>query len=198
MIRPLFLLQQTTVRAICNADDPRGIMRYMNAYSEDLRKKILEALGRGTTKSEAARTFGISRSSVKRYAKLARRANRWPPRSAPASNRSSTRPPGSCSRKTSKNDPRRPCASGARFCVRWPGSRSASRPFPGRSGALDGAEKKIAGSKGARRVPEGRLAGDGRRRRRRRRASCVRGRDGHQRLALPAVCLVAQGREGLR
>ena len=41
----------------------------MNAYSEDLRKKIVEALGRGTTKSEAARTFGVSRSSVKRYAK---------------------------------------------------------------------------------------------------------------------------------
>lgn len=43
----------------------------MNAYSEDLRKKIVEALDRGSTKSEAARSFGISRSSVKRYAKLA-------------------------------------------------------------------------------------------------------------------------------
>jgi len=43
----------------------------MNAYSEDLRKKIVGALGRGATKTEAARTFGISRSSVKRYAKLA-------------------------------------------------------------------------------------------------------------------------------
>ena len=43
----------------------------MNAYSEDLRKKIVEALGRGATKSEAARSFGVSRSSVKRYAKLA-------------------------------------------------------------------------------------------------------------------------------
>ena len=43
----------------------------MNAYSEDLRRKIVEALGRSATKSEAARTFGISRSSVKRYAKLA-------------------------------------------------------------------------------------------------------------------------------
>ncbi len=42
----------------------------MNAYSEDLRKKIVEALQRGSTKSEAARTFGVSRSSVKRYAKL--------------------------------------------------------------------------------------------------------------------------------
>src|SRR5215212_995432 len=43
----------------------------MNPYSEDLRKKIIEALRRGTTKSEAARSFGVSRSSVKRYAKLA-------------------------------------------------------------------------------------------------------------------------------
>ena len=43
----------------------------MNAYSEELRKKIIEALRRGTTKSEAARSFGVSRSSVKRYAKLA-------------------------------------------------------------------------------------------------------------------------------
>ena len=43
----------------------------MNPYSVDLRKKIVEALRRGTTKSEAARSFGVSRSSVKRYAKLA-------------------------------------------------------------------------------------------------------------------------------
>ncbi len=45
----------------------------MNAYSRDLRnkkkKKVVEALGRGATKSEAARSFGVSRSSVKRYAK---------------------------------------------------------------------------------------------------------------------------------
>lgn len=43
----------------------------MNAHSEDLRKKIVEALSRGATKSEAARLFGVSHSSVKRYAKLA-------------------------------------------------------------------------------------------------------------------------------
>jgi transposase-like protein len=29
----------------------------MNAYSEDLRKKIIDALRRGMTKSEAARSF---------------------------------------------------------------------------------------------------------------------------------------------
>src|SRR5215203_2174900 len=43
----------------------------MNAYSEDLREKIVEALGRGMGKSQAARTFSVSLSSVKRYAKLA-------------------------------------------------------------------------------------------------------------------------------
>jgi transposase len=43
----------------------------MNAYSEDLREKIIDALRRGMGKSEAARTFSVSLSSVKRYAKLA-------------------------------------------------------------------------------------------------------------------------------
>ena len=40
----------------------------MNAYSEDLRKKIVEAVEqRGMPKVEAARTFGVGISSVKRY-----------------------------------------------------------------------------------------------------------------------------------
>jgi transposase-like protein len=43
----------------------------MNAYSEDLRQKIIQALRRGMGKSQAARTFGVSLSSVKRYAKMA-------------------------------------------------------------------------------------------------------------------------------
>jgi transposase len=55
----------------------------MNAYSEDLRRKIVEALGRGTTKSEAARSFGVSRSSVKRYAKLADEGRPLAPKKRP-------------------------------------------------------------------------------------------------------------------
>ena len=44
----------------------------MNAYSEDLRTKIVQAIvEKGMGKSEAARTFGVSLSSVKRYAKMA-------------------------------------------------------------------------------------------------------------------------------
>jgi len=41
----------------------------MRAYSEDLRRKVVQALERGMSKSQAARLFGISLSSVKRYAR---------------------------------------------------------------------------------------------------------------------------------
>ena len=57
----------------------------MNAYSEDLRNKIVEALQRGMTKSEAARSFGVSRSSVKRYAKLADEGGSLAPKKRPGS-----------------------------------------------------------------------------------------------------------------
>ena len=57
----------------------------MNAYSEDLRKKIVQALRRGSTKSEAARAFGVSRSSVKRYAKLAEEGRPLAPKKHPGS-----------------------------------------------------------------------------------------------------------------
>ena len=55
----------------------------MNAYSEDLRKKIVEALERGVTKTQAARSFGVSRSSVKRYAKLAGEGHPLAPKRRP-------------------------------------------------------------------------------------------------------------------
>jgi transposase len=60
-------------------------MRRMNAHSEDLRKKIIEALRRGMTKTEAARTFSVSRSSVKRYAKLAEEGRPLAPKKRPGS-----------------------------------------------------------------------------------------------------------------
>ncbi len=60
-------------------------MHRMNAYWEDLRRKIVEALRRGRTKSEAARAFGVSRSSVKRHAKLAEEGRPLAPRKRPGS-----------------------------------------------------------------------------------------------------------------
>ena len=41
----------------------------MKAYSEDLRRKIVEATERGTFKTRAARLFGVRISPAKRYAR---------------------------------------------------------------------------------------------------------------------------------
>jgi transposase len=41
----------------------------MKAYSVDLRKKIVESVRRGISKSDTARKFGVNRSTVKRYVK---------------------------------------------------------------------------------------------------------------------------------
>src|SRR5215211_7565833 len=46
-------------------------MLHMKPYSEDLRRKIVAAVERGMPKTEAAHTFGVSLSSVKRYSRLA-------------------------------------------------------------------------------------------------------------------------------
>lgn len=43
----------------------------MKAYSEDLRQKIVQAVQQGVSKSQTARLFSVSLSSVKRYAKTA-------------------------------------------------------------------------------------------------------------------------------
>src|SRR5215213_984139 len=57
----------------------------MNAYSEDLRKKIVEAVGRGMPKIEAAKTFGVGISSVKRYVAKARQGRSLAPKKRPGS-----------------------------------------------------------------------------------------------------------------
>jgi transposase len=69
----------------------------MNAYSEDLRQKIVEAVEkRGMPKIEAAKTFGVGISSVKRYVATYREGGLSPRRSAPAPNRNWTKARGVC------------------------------------------------------------------------------------------------------
>jgi transposase len=55
----------------------------MRAYSEDLREKIVAAIERGMPKAQAARTFDVSLSSVKRYARSARRGDSLTPKKSP-------------------------------------------------------------------------------------------------------------------
>src|SRR5215217_5884995 len=58
----------------------------MNAYSLDLRKKIVEAKERGTPTAEVAQTFGgVGPSTVKRYAAAAREGKPLAPKKRPGS-----------------------------------------------------------------------------------------------------------------
>ena len=57
----------------------------MNAYSLDLRKKIVEAKERGMSTAEVAKTFGVGASTVKRYAAAAREGRSLAPKKRPGS-----------------------------------------------------------------------------------------------------------------
>ncbi len=55
----------------------------MKAYSEDLRKQIVEAVERSMGKSEVARTFGVSLSAIKRYVGMAHEGRSLTPKKPP-------------------------------------------------------------------------------------------------------------------
>jgi transposase len=57
----------------------------MNGYSEDLSRRIVSAVDRGMSKSQAARTFSVSLSSVKRYVNKAGRGESLAPKKSPGS-----------------------------------------------------------------------------------------------------------------
>jgi transposase len=57
----------------------------MSAYSEDLRRRIVDAVGGGMSKAQAARTFSVSLSSVKRYVGKAERGQSLAPKKRPGS-----------------------------------------------------------------------------------------------------------------
>ncbi len=169
----------------------------MNAYSEDLRKKIVEALSRGTTKSEAARAFGVSRSSVKRYAKLAEQGLPLAPKKRPGSNPKMDERARRFLEADLEERPAATLSERREYLGRVVGVRVSDSTVSRMLKRLGWSRKKDAGSGRARRVPEGGLVAAGSREGRRR-APGVRGRDGHQRFALPTLRLVAQGEASLR
>jgi transposase len=57
----------------------------MNGYSEDLRRRIVFAVGHGMSKAQAASTFDVSLSSVKRYVNKAGRGESLVPKKSPGS-----------------------------------------------------------------------------------------------------------------
>jgi transposase len=57
----------------------------MSGYSEDLRERVVSAVGGGMSKAQAARTFFVSLSSVKRYVTKAHRGESLAPKKRPGS-----------------------------------------------------------------------------------------------------------------
>src|SRR5215208_4708753 len=55
----------------------------MGGYSVDLRKRIVSAVGGGMSKAQAARTFSVGLSSVKRYVNKADRGESLAPKKRP-------------------------------------------------------------------------------------------------------------------
>jgi transposase len=84
--------------------------------------KIVEALGRGMGKSEAARTFSVSLSSVKRYATMAEEGRPLAPKKRPGSKpkleECSSSAPAGCLRRTSRSALSPLCSRGASTCRR--------------------------------------------------------------------------------
>jgi transposase len=52
----------------------------MSGYSEDLRTRIVSAVENGMSKAQAAHTFSVSLSSVKRYVNKAERGESLAPK----------------------------------------------------------------------------------------------------------------------
>ena len=133
-------------------------MHRMNAYSEDLRNKIVEALRRGATKSETARAFGVSRSSVKRYAKLVEEGRPLAPKKRPGSKPKMDE---SATKLLEADAEKRPAATLSErreFLEKAAGVRVSGSTVSRTLRRLGWSRKKIGGCERERRVLEGGLA----------------------------------------
>jgi transposase len=135
---------------------------YMNGYSENLRRKVLSAVGRGMPKAQAARTFDVSLPSLRRYVDKAERGEPLAPKKSPGS------PPklDEKTRKLLEDDLReRPFATLRERCdyVALLGGISLSRSTMWSAIAPASAPraKRGTGSHRARRVLKGGLASEG-------------------------------------
>jgi transposase len=169
----------------------------MNAYSLDLRKKIVEAKERGMPTAEVARTFSVGLSTVKRYAATARQGKSLAPKKRPGSKPKLDEAARELLEADLQERPAATLPQRREFLGRMAGVSVSDSTISRMLRRLGWTRKKIGGCERTRRVPESRLEGFGGRRDRRG-APRFRGRDGLEHLAASAVRLVEAGRAGAR
>ncbi len=116
----------------------------MDAYSGDLRRKIVDAVEqRGMGQSEAARLFGVSLSSVKRYLRKFRQGGSLSPGKAPGKRPIIHEP---AQRLLEEDLKERPFVTlqerVASTCGLWPGLRSADSAVCRAIKRMDSTRKK--------------------------------------------------------
>ena len=106
-------------------------MLVMKPYSEDLRRKIVAAVEGGMPKTQAARLFGLSLSSVKRYCRLAAHEEPLAPRKGGGGRppKANTPPSLGCSKRMWVGAPTPPPpGSGRSSCAARAGWRRCRHP----------------------------------------------------------------------
>ncbi len=114
----------------------------------DLRRKVVDAVLGGMPKTQAARTFGIGISTVKRYVSKAHKGEDLSPRRPPGRRRELDGVATRLLAEDLKEHPTATLLQRREYLDRVAGGCGLARPrSPERSSALGGAEKKIGGSR---------------------------------------------------
>ncbi len=161
----------------------------MKAYSVDLREKIVTAIGRRMSKAQAARTFGVGVTSVKRYVKLLEEGKPLTPGQAPDKK---GKLDGNAMKLLEEDLHARPAVAyekRAELLCELLGVRVSKTTICRMVRRLGYTRKKIGECYRKRRMARSGLEGDSRRKDRSTQAR-IRGRDGHQHLIFPAVRLL--------
>jgi transposase len=169
----------------------------MKTYSLDLREKIVAAVRGGMSKAQAARTFGVGATSVKRYVKLAEEGKSLSPGKAPGRK---GKLGGSGMKLLEEDLHDRPAVTyekRADLLCELLGVRVSKSTICRMVGRLGYTRKRIGGCCRKRRMAQSGLEGDGSPSGRPTQ-TCVRGRDGHEHLAFSTVRLCSKGEKDLR
>ncbi len=133
----------------------------MRAYSEDLRKKIVAAIERGMSKAQAARTFDVSLSSVKRYSRMASQRRSLEPRKSPGRPRKADEKAQVLLEKDVEERPAATISQRRRFLEHITGTTLSDSTVRRLMKRLGFSQKTDYGGAGTRRILESRLEGYG-------------------------------------